>query len=152
MKKLVVIAIALLFGVVSYAQDSEFNKMMREMYADEFKDIMMENINLTEAQMTVFKPIFNDFLVDLSVVMDNKLATQGKFSKYFDGMTDEQVKLILNDVVDNSKAYNKIIEKYTKKVGKELNPQTAFRFFLIVEKVKATIDYPMIQNLPLVKN
>jgi ABC-type transporter MlaC component len=152
MKKLVVVALALFLGVSSYAQDSEFSKMMREMYADEFKEIMMENINLTEAQMTIFKPIFDEFIGDLSGVMDKKLATQGKFAKYFDGMTDEQVKTILKEVVDNSKSYTKVIEKYTKKVGNELNPQTAFRFYLIVEKVKATIDYPLIQNIPLVEN
>ena len=48
--------------------------------------------------------------------------------------------------------YNKLIKKYTKKVGKAVNPQSAFRFFLIVEKVKTTVAYGTIQNLPLVKN
>jgi hypothetical protein len=152
MKKLAVFVIVLFIGIGSFAQDNEFQKMMREMYQDEFKEVMYENMNLTEAQMITFKPIFDDFLLDLGVVMGKKLATQGKFSKYFDGMTDEQVKEILNEVFDNSKEFEKMLGKYTKKVGKEINPQTAFRFFLITEKVKSTIDYSVIQNIPLVKN
>jgi ABC-type transporter MlaC component len=151
MKKLVVLAIALFIGFSSFAQD-DFSTMMREMYKDEFVAIMNENMNLTDAQEAIFKPIFDEFLLDLGEVMDKKLATQGKFAKYFDGMTDEQVKEILTEVFSNSKDYQKMLRKYTKKVGKALDPQTAFRFFLIVEKVKATIDYPLIQNIPLVKN
>ena len=99
-----------------------------------------------------FKPIFDDFLVELGIVMGKKLATQGKFSKYFEGMTDEQVKEILTEVNSNSKEFQKMIAKYTKKVGNEINPQTAFRFYLIIEKVKNAIDYSVIQNIPLVKN
>jgi hypothetical protein len=152
MKKLIVFAIALFIGFSTYAQDSDFTKMMREMYQDEFVAIMDENLNLTDAQMTVFKPIFDDFLVDLGEIMDRKLDTQGKFAKYFDGMTDEQVKEILNEVYRNGLDYQKMVAKHTKKVSKALDPQTAFRFYLIVEKVKATIDYPLIQNIPLVKN
>ena len=152
MKKLIVFAITLFIGIGCFAQADDFNKMMREMYQDEFREVMYENMNLTEAQMITFKPIFDDFLVELGIVMGKKLATQGKFSKYFEGMTDEQVKEILTEVNSNSKEFQKMIAKYTKKVGNEINPQTAFRFYLIIEKVKNAIDYSVIQNIPLVKN
>lgn len=152
MKKLIVFAVALFIGISSFAQEDDFSKMMREMYQDEFKEVMYENMNLSEVQAIVFKPIFDEFLLDLGNVMDKKLATQGKFSKYFDGMTDEQVKEILKEVFSNQKEFHKMLGKYTKKVGTELNPQTAFRFYLIVEKVKSTIDFSTIQNIPLVKN
>lgn len=152
MKKLVVFAVALFIGIGCFAQDSDFNKMMREMYQDEFREVMYENMNLTEAQMIAFKPIFDEFLVDLGIIMGKKLTTQGKFSMYFEGMTDEQVKEVLSEVESNAKEFHKMIAKYTKKVGNEINPQTAFRFFLIVTKVKNAIDYSVIQNVPLVKN
>lgn len=152
MKKFLALSVVAMIGLTGYAQDSEFNKMMREMYQDEFVDVVNENMNLNEEQNALFQPVFKEFLVDLGTVMDAKLTTQGKFARYFDSMTDEQVIIILKEVNTNTKNYNKLISKYTKKVSKAINPQTAFRFFLIVEKVKSTFDYSVIQNIPLVKN
>ncbi len=152
MKKLLALFVVAMIGLTGYAQDNEFNKMMREMYQDEFIDVVNENMNLNEEQNALFQPIFQEFLINLGTVMDAKLATQGEFSKYFDSMTDEQSIMILKEVKTNTKNYTKLISKYTKKVSKATDPQTAFRFFLIVEKVKSTIDYSVIQNIPLVKN
>lgn len=152
MKKLLALFVVAMIGITGYAQDNEFFKMMREMYHDEFVDVVNENMNLNEQQNALFQPIFQEFLTGMGTVMDAKLATQGKFAKYFDSMTDEQSIMILKEVNTNTKNYSKLISKYTKKVSKAMNPQTAFRFFLIVEKVKSTIDYSVIQNIPLVKN
>lgn len=152
MKKLLALFVVALIGFTGYAQDNEFDKMMRQMYQDEFVAILNENMNLNEADDALFQPVLKEFLVELEDVMSAKLKTQGKYSNYFDSMTDEQSKLILKEVATNQKNYTKLITKYTKKVGKTINPQTAFRFFLIVEKVKSTFDYSTIQNIPLVKN
>lgn len=152
MKKILIVLFVAVLGFTSFAQDNEFHKMMRELYQAEFVDVMNENMNLTEVENAVFQPIFNDFLAELGEVMDNKLKTQAKFSKYFDGMTDDQVKTVVTEIFANNKSYDKMLGKYTKKIGKVISPQTAFRFLLIVEKVKSTIDYSTIQNVPLVKN
>lgn len=152
MKKLLVLFVIVIMGFTANAQDSEFQKMMRQMYQDEFVDVVNENMNLTEQENMMFQPVFQEFLTELGNVMDAKLKTQKMFATYFDSMSDEEVKLILSEVNKNTKNYNALIKKYTKKVSKATNPQTAFRFFLIVEKVKSTFDYSVIQNLPLVKN
>ena len=152
MKKLLALFVVAMIGLTGYAQDNEFFKMMREMYQDEFIDVVNENMNLNEEQNALFQPVFQEFLIDMGTVMDAKLATQGEFSKYFESMTDEQSIIILKEVKTNTKNYTKLISKYTKKVSKATDPQTAFRFFLIVEKVKSTIDYSLIQNIPLIKN
>jgi ABC-type transporter MlaC component len=152
MKKLLALIVVVLVGFAGFAQDNEFDKMMREMYQQEFIDIVNENMNLSEPQNAIFQPIFSDFITELGTVMDAKLKTQYKFAKYFESMTDEQVKIILSEVKSNRKNYDKVLTKYIKKMQKELNPQTAFRFFLIVEKVKYTFDYNTVVNLPLVEN
>jgi ABC-type transporter MlaC component len=152
MKKVLLGLFVTLFSFAGYTQGSEFDKMMRKMYQEEFIDIMNENMNLSESDNALFQPIFKEFLGELGLIMDKKLVDQGRFADYFDTMTDEQVKSLLTAIFDNSKAYQKMLGKYTKKVAKEIGPQSAFRFYLIVEKVKSTFDYPTIQNIPLVKN
>ena len=152
MKKFGISLACLLFAVGIFAQESEFTKMMRQMYQDEFIDIVNENMNLSKEQNEVFQPIFNDFISELGEIMDSKLMNQGKFAKYFDSMSDEQVKEIMNNAWSNSKSYDKLMKKYTGKISKTINSQSAFRFFLIVEKISGNIEFSMIQNLPLVKN
>ena len=152
MKNILIILTLTILGLNSFAQDNEFAKMMREMYKDEFIDIMNENMNLSESQNAVFQPIFSSFMGELGNIMDKKLNSQKKFAEYFDGMTNEQATTIMKEIFANSKAYDKLLGSYTKKVSKAIDPQTAFRFYMIVEKVKSTIDYPTIQNIPLVKN
>lgn len=152
MKKVLLTLLIGVFGFAGIAQDNEFAKMMREMYQSEFIDIMNENMNLNESQDALFQPIFTEFLGELSSVMDRKLADQGKFAKYFDGMSDEQATELMKSIFANSKSYDKLLSKYAKKMTKTIGPQSAFRFLLIVEKVISTIDYPMIQNVPLVNN
>ena len=152
MKTIGIFLVSLVFTLTSFAQESEFTKMMRQMYQDEFVEIVNENMNLSPEQNQVFKPIFDEFLVDLIPIMDAKLINQGKFSEYFKTMTDEQVKEVMKNIWVNSKNYNKVLKKYTSKVSKTISPQTGFRFFLIVEKVSTTFEYGVIQNLPLVEN
>ena len=117
MKKLLALFVVALIGFTGYAQDNEFDKMMRQMYQDEFVAILNENMNLNEADDALFQPVLKEFMVELEDVMSAKLKTQGKYSNYFDSMTDEQSKLILKEVATNQKNYTKLITKYTKKVG-----------------------------------
>lgn len=152
MKKVFLALFVVVLGFSGFSQGSEFDKMMRQMYQDEFIDIMNENMNLSESDNALFQPIFTEFLGELKMVMDEKLINQKKYTEYFNTMTDEQVKLLITSIFKNSKAYNKMLGKYTKKVAKAIGPQSAFRFLLIVEKVKSTFSYSTIQNIPLVKN
>jgi len=152
MKKTGIFLACLLFAISIFAQESEFTKMMRQMYQDEFVSIVNENMDLTKTQDEVFQPIFNDFIAELGPIMDSKLTNQGKFAKYFDSMTDEQVNEIMNNIWANSKNYNKLLKKYTGKISKSISPQSAFRFFLIVEKISSNFEFSMIQNVPLVEN
>ena len=152
MKNVLIVLLIAFIGFNGFAQDNEFDKMMRQLYQDEFVDVVNENMNLSDADNALFQPIFSEFVAELGDVMSNKLKTQGKFSKYFESMTDEQVTNILSEVFANRKAYDKLLQKYEKKVAKEIGYQSAFRFFLIVEKVKSNFDYSMIQALPLINN
>jgi len=152
MKKTLVILFITLFTVTSYSQESEFTKMMREMYKSEFVDVVNENMNLNETQNAAFQPIFTDFLTELGTVMDAKLASQAKFADYFETMTDEQVNTLFKEIWSNSKSYDKMLKKYSKKISKAIGPQSAFRFFLIVGKIESNIEFSVIQNIPLVNN
>ena len=152
MKTIGILLVSLVFTLTSFAQESEFTKMMRQMYQDEFVEIVNENMNLSPEQNEVFKPIFDEFIGDLIPIMDAKLINQGKFSEYFKTMTDEQVNEVLNNIWTNSKNYDKVLKKYTGKVSKAISPQTGFRFFLIVQKITTNFEYSVIQNVPLVEN
>ena len=152
MKKVLIFLFVAFLGFNGFSQESEFTKMMREMYQDEFADVMNENMNLSDSDNAAFQPIFTGFIEELGIVMDKKLVSQRKFADYFDGMTDEQSKTILKEVSANTKSYNKLISRYTKRVSKAIGAQSAFRFFLIVEKVKSSFDFATIQNIPLVEN
>ncbi len=152
MKTIGIFLVSLVFTLTSFAQESEFTKMMREMYQDEFVDVVNENMNLTPEQNAIFQPIFEQFILELGPVMDNKLHNQSKFAEYFKTMTDDQVKELQKNIWTNSKNYEKLLKKYTGKISKAINPQSSFRFFLIVEKVSSMFEYSVIQNIPLVKN
>jgi|FLOH01.1.fsa_nt_gi ABC-type transporter MlaC component len=152
MKTIGIFLVSLVFTLTCFAQESEFTKMMREMYHEEFVEIVDENMNLTAEQNEIFKPIFEEFLSELIPIMDSKLVNQGKFSEYFDTMTDEQVEEIFKNIWTINKNYNDVMKKYTDRISKAINPQSSFRFFLIVEKVSSTFEYSVIQNIPLVKN
>ena len=152
MKTIGILLVSLVFTLTSFAQESEFTKMMRQMYQDEFTEIVNENMNLSPEQNEVFKPIFDEFITELIPIMDAKLINQGKFSEYFKTMTDEQVNEVLNNIWTNSKNYDKVLKKYTGKVSKAISPQTGFRFFLIVQKISTNFEFSVIQNVPLVEN
>lgn len=152
MKTIGIFFISMVITLSSFAQESEFTKMMRQVYHDEFVDVVNENMDLTPEQNAIFQPIFDDFILELGPVMDNKLINQAKFAEYFKTMTDEQVKELQNNIWANNKNYDKVLKKYTNKVSKAISPQSSFRFYLIVEKVSSTFQYSVIQNIPLVKN
>jgi len=152
MKTIGIFLVSLVFTLTSFAQESEFTKMMRQMYQDEFVEVVNENMNLSPEQNEVFKPIFDEFIGELIPIMDAKLINQGKFSEYFKNMTDEQVNEVLKNIWTNSKNYDKVLKKYTNKVSKAISPQTGFRFFLIVQKISTNFEFSVIQNVPLVEN
>ena len=152
MKTIGILLVSLVFTLTSFAQESEFTKMMRQMYQDEFVEIVNENMNLSPEQNEVFKPIFDEFIADLIPIMDAKLINQRKFSEYFKTMTDEKVDEVLKNIWTNSKNYDKVLKKYTGKVSKAISSQSGFRFFLIVQKISTNFEFSVIQNVPLVEN
>lgn len=152
MKTLGIFLFSVVFTLNNFAQESEFTKMMRQVYQEEFIAVVNENMNLTQEQNEVFQPIFDEFVADLRPVMDNKLNNQGKFSEYFDNMTDEHINEIMKNIWKNKKDYDKVVKKYTKKISKEINTQSGFRFFLIVRKITSNFEFSIIQNIPLVEN
>lgn len=151
MKRNLIALLILLISTVSFSQESEFTKMMREMYQSEFIDIMNENMELNKAEDAIFQPILDDFMVEIISVMDDKLATQGKYASYFEGMNDENAKKLLTEVWTNVSNYNKVLNKYSKKVEKALGPQSGIRFYLIVQKVQINFEFSKVENLPLLK-
>ena len=153
MKKLFLLLFATSLCFVVFAQEEdEFTKMMKEMYKQEFVDVINENMNLTEDQNIAFQPILNEFITEMENVSSLRIKNQRRFSEYFKGITNEQADEIMKNASTNTKKWDNLSNKYYKKVKKQFDAKTGLRFYLIVSKIQNLLDYSVIQDIPLVEN
>jgi len=158
----VVVAGAVLFGTnaaqgqdqsqSSTSQQSPLDQqiqMLRQDLRSQRKQIIAQNMNLTDQEATKFWPVYDQYVSDL--VASNK-AKYDLIKEYAqaDTMTDQQADGLAKRWLTVDENVNQLRLKYLPKFRAVLSAKQTARFYQIDRRVQMMIDLQLASSLPLV--
>jgi hypothetical protein len=152
------IAVVLLLAVVSapaFAQEgADVGAKIREtqaLVAKEFRQILREEMMLTDEESKEFWPLYERYSAEKRVVNEPYLAGLIEYvDRYYNGdLSDEHAVRLMNTYFDVQQATLKKRHEYVKKFGKVMSDIKVMRFFQLENKVQAEVNAALAMTIPL---
>ena len=155
MKKVFVLSalvlVAGLVPVLSAQTADDVIHLSRSVIQTERQAIVTANLGLSEAESTVFWPLYREYRNAGEQAIDTRVDMLKRFSESYENLTDEEAMSLLGDHLSYQKQVLKVQTTYAKKMNKVLQGKTVARFFQIENKMDAIINYELASDIPLIK-
>ena len=146
----VMVGLALLaVAADAQAQGEQYLELIRQDLKATKTAYMTEGMQLTTEQGDVFWPLYREYQGELAKIGDRRIANIKDYAAHFEAMTGEKAAEILKKSFKNRKDELGLLEKYSKKVSKALDPVTAARFVQVENTLNLLIDLQLAGEIPL---
>jgi len=150
------IAVVLLLAAVpAFAQEgADIGAKIREtqaLVAQEFRQILLEEMMLTDAESKEFWPLYERYSAEKRVINEPDFAGLIEYvDRYYTGdLTDAQARRLMSTYFDVQKAILAKREEYVKKFDKVMSTIKVMRFFQLENKVQAEVNAALAVTIPL---
>jgi len=150
MKKILTIAILAATCTVSTAQDSWLN-VLRSDVRTQVTALMAAAMDLSDEESELFWPIYREFELETSKLVDQRIAGIKDYAEHFETMTDEKADELVKVSQGLIKKRNDLNKKYYGKVRKVLSGMRAARFYQVHRQIQTLIDLQVQVELPLIE-
>jgi len=115
------------------------------------KQLIAENLKLTDAEATKFWPIYDQYTSELVKINDKKFGLIQEYADHWGTMTDEQAASYLRQWLDVDVAIMQLRQKYVPIVSQVLNGRKSATFFQLDRRISMMIDLQLASQLPVVQ-
>jgi len=153
MKKLF-IAIAVLFlGTTLSAQTlDDYMEVQRGVLKTEKKAVVAEAMQFTDAESTVFWPLYNEYNDKMYTLNTKLYQLVKKFAENYESISDEAaIELSMETMKVDQEVLN-LKKQYFKKFQKILNGTQVMRYYQVENKIRALINAQLALEIPLIEN
>jgi hypothetical protein len=130
------------------SQDME---LLRKDLRSHKKQLIAENLKLTDAEATKFWPIYDQYTAELIKINDKKFGLIQEYADHWGTITDEQAALYLRRWLDVDVAIMQLRQKYVPIVSQVLNGKKSATFFQLDRRISMMIDLQLASQLPVVQ-
>jgi secreted Zn-dependent insulinase-like peptidase len=111
--------------------------------------IVLRTLDLTDAQVAAFTPIYDAYQAEMKVLMERGSAMLDKFAANFGSMTDEAAKDILKEAFKIRDDRNATLRKYAKKLERELPAVKVLQWVQVENKLNTLLDVEAAAAIPI---
>jgi len=111
--------------------------------------IVLKTLELTDAQIKDFVPIYDQYQAEMKVLFERGAATLDKFAANFGSMTDDAAGAILKDALKNRDDRNALMRKYVKKFDKVLPTTKVLQWAQVENKLNTLLDMQAAVIIPI---
>ena len=154
MKKLLVLLV-LVFTSLSFAQiqsfDSTYIEGLKKDVGGTFKEIVKENLKLTEDEANKFWPLFDQYLAARSPIFEKRVSITEEFMMNYYAMDDATAKDLIDKAIQSQQDLMDVRKEYLDKMFEVLPAPLVGKFFQIDNRVSAVVDLVRMSATPLVR-
>ena len=154
MKKLIVLPL-FLFCSFSYSQiksfDSDYVEMLKKDIQENSRQIVADNLTLTEEQAKIFWPLYDDYDAAYDRLVDERIKVIEEYMMNYYGLDEETGKALITKSMDLKQKAVDIQKEYINKMMEVLPVSVVGKFFQIDDRITAIIDIARMANVPLVR-
>jgi len=147
--------VLLLAAVPAFAQEAaDIGGKIREtqaLVAKEFRQIIREEMMLTDAESKEFWPLYERYSAEKRVINEPYFAGLIEYvDRYYNGdLEDEHAERLMNTYFEVNQGVLRKRHEYVKKFGKVMSSIKVMRFFQLENKVQAEVNAALAVTIPL---
>ena len=152
MKKLIIGILMLFVGSTIMAQTvNDYLELTRSVLQTEKKAAIAEIMQFTDAEATVFWPLYNEFNEKLYTVGNRQVAIIMDYAENYENLTDEKADELWTSYMKVESDYLKIEKQYYKKFKKILPAGKVAQYFQAENKINTLIDAQLAIEIPFME-
>jgi len=154
MKKLTFLLFSLVFATASYAQDysAEEIAMVQELFGQEKRSIIEDNIDLTGVNSEAFWKIYDEYETQRQEIGKSKIELLQKYTNKPSNITNNQASELLGEAVNLRTAEDKLILNYTKRIGKATSDVVSVQFYQIEHYISDGIRFAILNDIDFIQD
>jgi len=135
------------------AQDKPSDNMqiLGEKIKADKKQLVAENMKLSEAEAKKFWPIYDQYQNELFILRMRSLKLIENYAENYKSMTNAIAKKLLDEYMTIENLRQKVREAYLPKFRKVLPETKVARYYQIENKINAVVNYQLATQIPLVE-
>ena len=154
MKKLLFLSL-LVFTSLSFAQiesfDSTYIEGLKKDVGGTFKDIVKDNLKLTEDEAKVFWPLFDEYMAARSPIFEERVSLTEEYMMNYYAMDDATAKDLIDKAIQSQQDLMDVRKEYLNKMFEVLPAPLVGKFFQLDNRVSAVVDLVRMSATPLVR-
>ncbi len=155
MKKYLIL-LMLLFTSFTFSQidsfdDSYIDKLKEDVNATS-KEIVSNNLTLTESEAKMFWPLYDEFIAARNPIVESRLKTASDYMKNYSSMDDKTADELMNRSLLAEQELLDIKKEYLKKMSEVLPATLVGKYYQIENRISGLIDLVRMSSIPLIKN
>jgi len=133
----------------SQASPDDFVELLRKDIRSQKKQIIAENMELSDAEAEKFWPVYDQYAAELSKIYDVKLALLKDYADNYNSMTGEQAEDYIRKRAEVEQSIMQLRLKYMPAFRKVLSGRETALFYQLDWRLGLAIDVQLIQ-VPLI--
>src|SRR5215831_11793411 len=125
-------------------------ELLRKDIRSQKKQLIAENLPLTDAEATKFWPIYEQYTAELTKINDKKLAVIRDYANQYGSLTDEKALSLDKQWQELDIEAGQLREKYIPIVAKAIGGKKAAAFGQIDRRIALLVELQLASELPLV--
>jgi hypothetical protein len=128
---------------------NDFVELLRKDVRSQKKQIIAENLDLSDAESEKFWPIYDRYAANLSKIYDTKIALLNDYAENYSSMTGEQAESYIRKRAEVEQSIMQLRVRYIPEFRKVLSGRETALFYQLDWRLGLAIDVELVQ-LPLI--
>jgi hypothetical protein len=128
---------------------NDFVELLRKDVRSQKKQIIAENLDLSDAESEKFWPIYDRYAADLSKIYNTKIALLNDYAENYSSMTGEQAESYIRKRAEVEQSIMQLRVSYIPEFRKVLSGRETALFYQLDWRLGLAIDVELVQ-LPLI--
>jgi len=152
-RKVTILALLVTVAVPIAAQEHSSTSIATKTieFKKERRQLIANNLQLTDTEAKGFWPIYDRFEQDIAVMLNKRTHIIAEFGENYDQMTDASAKKLLLDYITLEEQRTRLWKIYFEKFDKVLPIKKLARYYQIESKIRAFVDAGIAEEIPLIK-
>jgi hypothetical protein len=133
----------------SQPKPDDFIELLRKDVRSQKKQIIAQNMDLSEAEAVKFWPVYDQYATDLSRIYDTKIALLNDYAENNSSMTGEQAESYIRKRAEVEQSIMQLRLKYIPAFRKVLSGRETALFYQLDWRLGLAIDVELVQ-VPLI--
>ena len=126
--------------------------MLRKDIRSQKKQLMAQNLRLTDAQATKFWPVYDQYTAELVKINNKKYATIQQFADRFGTLTDDEAMSLIQQWLSVDSQVAQLRSKYLPIVAQAIGGKQAATWAQLDRRLQMMIDLQLGARVPLVQS